>query len=246
MGRQYRPAGTPGFPAATGAAGRGWPTVRRHRIDGPDGRTAPPARRFWQAVRMSQLYLAQEPAADEMLAADPFALLLGMLLDQQIPLEKAFIGPYRLAERLAVTRLDPAAIADHDADDLARIFATPIAIHRFPGSMAERSRKLARAVVDDYDGDAAAIWTGAADGADLLRRLGALPGFGKQKAQIFTALLGKQFGVRPAGWREAAGVYGEEGSLRSVADIVDAASLVKVREYKKQMKAAAKASGPAR
>jgi uncharacterized HhH-GPD family protein len=190
---------------------------------------------------MSKLYLAQEPAADEMLQNDPLALLIGMLLDQQIPLEKAFVGPFRLAERLGVARLDAAAIADHDPVEFAKIFTMPLAIHRFPGSMAERTQKLCRAIVDDYNGDAASIWTGAADGKDLLKRLEKLPGFGRMKAQIFTALLGKQFGVQPAGWAEAAGVYGEQGSLRSVADIVDKASLTKVRDYKKQMKAAAKA-----
>jgi len=189
---------------------------------------------------MSRLFLAQEPAADEMLDADPLALLVAMLLDQQIPLEKAFVGPYRLAERLGVTRLDAAAVAEHDPEEFKRLFATVPAIHRFPGSMAERTQKLCRAIAERYDGDASSVWTGACDGADLVRRLGELPGFGTQKAQIFTALLGKQFGVRPEGWREAAGVYGPDGSLRSVADIVDAESLVKVREYKKQMKAAAR------
>ncbi|MBB6035829.1 HhH-GPD-type base excision DNA repair protein [Phytomonospora endophytica] len=191
---------------------------------------------------MPELWLAQEKAADELLAADPFALLTGMLLDQQIPLEKAFVGPYRLAERLGVDRLDPVAIADHDPEDFAKIFATVPAIHRFPGSMAERTQKLARAVADEYDGDASLVWTGAKNAADLAGRLGALPGFGKQKAQIFIALLGKQFEVRPAGWRKAAGDYGAQRSFRSVADITDAGSLAKVRAFKKEMKAAAKAA----
>ncbi|MEU8002884.1 HhH-GPD-type base excision DNA repair protein [Catellatospora sp. NPDC049111] len=191
---------------------------------------------------MAKLWLAQDAAADELLLNDPFARVLGMLLDQQIPLEKAFVGPYRLAERMGVQRLDAAQIADYDPAAFAELYATPLAIHRFPGSMAERSQKLARAVADEYDGDAAKIWTGAKDGKDLFKRLSALPGFGKMKAQIFIALLGKQFGVQPEGWREAAGVYGEEGSLRSVADIRDAASLAKVREFKKQMKAEAKAA----
>ena len=190
---------------------------------------------------MSRLYLAQESAADELLDSDPLALMIAMLLDQQIPLEKAFVGPYRLAERLGVQRLDAAAIADHDPDAFREIFSTVPAIHRFPGSMAERTQKLCQAIVSTYDGEAARIWTGAKDGKDLLKRLGDLPGFGKQKAQIFTALLGKQFDVQPKGWREAAGLYGEQGSLRSVADITDAASLTKVRAYKKEMKAAAKA-----
>ncbi|GAA1634639.1 HhH-GPD-type base excision DNA repair protein [Saccharothrix algeriensis] len=191
---------------------------------------------------MTKLWLAQEPAADEMLRHDPLALITAMLLDQQIPLEKAFVGPYRLAERMGVERLNATAIADYEPEAFAQLFSTPPAIHRFPGSMAERTQKLARAIADDYDGDAATIWTGAADGKDLFKRLSALPGFGKMKAQIFIALLGKQFGVQPAGWREVAGAYGEEGSLRSVADIRDAASLAKVREFKKQMKADAKAA----
>jgi uncharacterized HhH-GPD family protein len=190
---------------------------------------------------MAQLFLAQEPAADQMLRDDPLALLVGMLLDQQIPLEKAFVGPYRLAERLGVTRLDAAELAAHDPQAFGAIFATPPAIHRFPGAMAERTQKLARAIADGYDGDAAGVWTGAKDGRDLLKRVEALPGFGKQKAQIFVALLGKQLDVQPKGWREAAGTFGEAGSARSVADIVDADSLAKVRDYKKQMKAAAKA-----
>jgi uncharacterized HhH-GPD family protein len=190
---------------------------------------------------MPRLFLAQVPAADELLAADPLALIVGMLLDQQIPLEKAFFGPYALAERLGIDRLDATAMAEYDPDALRELFATVPAIHRFPGSMAERTQKLCQAIVDGYGGDASRIWTEAKDGKDLLKRLGDLPGFGKQKAQIFTALLAKQFDVEPAGWREAAGVYGEVGSLRSVADITDAATLTKVREYKKQMKAAAKA-----
>jgi uncharacterized HhH-GPD family protein len=191
---------------------------------------------------MSELFLAQEPAADEMLRKDPLALLIAMLLDQQIPLEKAFVGPYVLAERLGVPHLDAAAIADHDPQDFGAIFAKPPAIHRFPGSMAERTQKLCRAVADVYGGDGAAIWTGVTDGKELLKRVEALPGFGKQKAQIFVALLGKQFDVRPPGWQEAAGIFGEDGSFRSVADIVDAPSLGRVREYKKQMKAEAKAA----
>jgi uncharacterized HhH-GPD family protein len=189
---------------------------------------------------MSDLYLAQQPAADQMLREDPLALLIAMLLDQQIPLEKAFMGPYVLAERLGVTRLDAAAIADHDPQDFAAIYTRPPAIHRFPGSMAERTQKLCRAIADSYNDDAAAVWSGVSDGKDLLKRVEALPGFGKQKAQIFVALLGKQFGVQPAGWKEAAGTFGEDGSFRSVADIVDAPSLSKVRDYKKQLKAAAK------
>jgi uncharacterized HhH-GPD family protein len=190
---------------------------------------------------MATLHLALEPDADEMLSTDPLALLIGMLLDQQIPLERAFVAPYRLAERLGVARLDAAMIAEYDPEALAAIFATPPALHRFPGSMAARVQTLCATVRDEYGGDAAAVWATVDSGAQLVKRLKALPGFGAQKAQIFTALLGKQLGVRPAGWQEASGAYGENGSYRSVADIVDEASLAKVREYKKQMKAAAKA-----
>src|SRR5262245_21755402 len=193
-------------------------------------------------TNMSELFLAQEPAADEMLRQDPLALLIAMLLDQQIPLEKAFIGPYVLAERLGVKTLDSRAIAEHDPEDLTAKFSKPPAIHRFPAAMAERTQKLCRVIADDFDGDAASVWTGPTDGADLVKRIGTLPGFGKQKAQIFTALVGKQFGVQPAGWREASGDYGADGARKSVADITDAASLAEVRSYKKQMKAEAKAA----
>lgn len=189
---------------------------------------------------MSTLYLAKEPAADQMLATDPLALLVGMLLDQQIPMERAFVAPYRLAQRLGVTRLDAATLAAYDPSALAEVFAMPPALHRFPGAMADRTQKLAQLIVEEYGGDAAAIWTGATSGQDLVRRLSRLPGFGKQKAQIFTALLGKRLGVRPEGWREAAGEFGEDGVFRSVADITDEASLAKVREHKQRMKAAAR------
>jgi uncharacterized HhH-GPD family protein len=192
---------------------------------------------------MPTLYLATDPAADKLLATDPVALLIGMLLDQQIPLEKAFSSPYVLTQRLGVSTLDPAALAAHDPEDFVRIFSTPPALHRFPAAMAERTQKLCQVIVDEFDGDPASVWTAAKDGADLVKRVGRLPGFGKQKAQIFVALLGKQFEVRPRGWREAAGEFGAARSYKSVADITDAASLMKVRDYKKQMKAAAKATG---
>jgi uncharacterized HhH-GPD family protein len=177
--------------------------------------------------------------ANKLLGGDPLALLIGMVLDQQIPLEKAFSSPYVLAQRLghAPTAYE---LAGFDPDGLIAIFAEPPALHRFPRAMAGRVQEVCRALVAAYDGDAANLWTDAADGGELLKRIGALPGFGKQKAQIFTALLGKQYGVRPPGWREAAGGYGEEGSYRSVADIVDGESLAKVRAFKKEMKAAAK------
>jgi uncharacterized HhH-GPD family protein len=186
------------------------------------------------------LCLATTEAGNDLLAHDPLALLIGMLLDQQIPMEKAFTSPSVLRERLGHD-LDAADIAGYDAEAFERLFSTPPALHRFPAAMAKRVQALAQTIVDRFDGRAEAVWTGAADGADLVTRIGALPGFGAQKARIFTALLGKQFGVRPAGWREAAAAYGEDGSFRSVADVVDDASLQKVRSFKKQAKAAAKA-----
>jgi uncharacterized HhH-GPD family protein len=186
------------------------------------------------------LMLSQQPEADALLDRDPLALVIGMVLDQQIPLEKAFSSPYVLTERLGHVP-DAAEIAGMPADDLVAIFSEPPALHRFPGSMAKRVQAMCQALVEQYDGDVSRVWTGAADGRDLLKRVAALPGFGNQKAQIFVALLGKQYGVDLPGWREAAGEYGPKGTYKSVADIRDAESLGRVREYKKQMKAAAKA-----
>ena len=179
-------------------------------------------------------------AADELLTTSPLALLLGMLLDQQVAMETAFSGPEKIRDRMG--GLDAEAIADADPDAFAALCATPPAVHRYPGSMAGRIQAVCRAVVADWGGDASAIWRdGAPDGREVLTRLKALPGFGDQKARIFVALLGKQYGYDGAGWRDSAGSYGEDGSYRSVADIVDAASLAKVRETKKAVKAAAKA-----
>jgi uncharacterized HhH-GPD family protein len=186
---------------------------------------------------MPKLQLSQDPDADALLSRDPLALLLGMLLDQQIPMEKAFKGPWVLQERLGA--LDAHAIAEHA--DFAAVMSQVPAVHRFPGSMAVRVQALCRALVADYDGEAAAVWEGADTGAELLRRLKALPGFGDQKARIFVALLGKQLGVRPPGWREAAGAYGDEGALRSVADVVSTQTLLEVRAFKQAAKKAAKA-----
>ena len=191
------------------------------------------------------LHLAPSAEANELLERDPLALLLGMVLDQQIPMEKAFAGPAVLAERLGLSAgasLDAATIAGFPPEQFAVLFAQPPAIHRFPGSMAGRVQQVCRAVVERYDGDVTRLWREAADGPDLRRRVEALPGFGAQKAQIFVALLGKQRGVTPAGWREAAGGYGEDGVRRSVADVVDAATLAEVRAYKQGVKAAARAS----
>jgi uncharacterized HhH-GPD family protein len=186
-----------------------------------------------------ELHITGDPAADTLLSDDPLALLIGMLLDQQVPMETAFAGPVKLKDRLG--GLDAHAIAGHDADELVDVFKISPSVHRFPGSMAARVQAMCQAVVDEWGGDAAAIWTsGAPDGAEILTRLKALPGFGEQKAKIFLALLGKQYGLDAPGWREAAGDYGQAGSFRSVADIVDPESLTKVREFKRAAKAAAK------
>jgi uncharacterized HhH-GPD family protein len=188
------------------------------------------------------LHLATTPEANELLASDPLALLIGMLLDQQIPMEKAFTSPQVLAERMGAARLDAHQIADYDPEGFESLFRAVPALHRFPAAMAKRVQELCRGLVEQYDGDAAAVWTTAASGQDLVTRMAGLPGFGPQKAKIFTALLGKQFGIQPAGWRDATGAYGEAGSYRSVADVTNPASLQKVRAFKKEQKAAAKAS----
>jgi uncharacterized HhH-GPD family protein len=188
---------------------------------------------------MTKLCIAQNPEADALLEDSPLALLLGMLLDQQIPMEVAFAGPKKLADR--VGGIDANRIAEFDAEKFAALAATPPAVHRFPGSMAKRIQALCQFIVDNYDGDAQAIWTrGGPSGAEILKRLKELPGFGEQKAKIFLALLGKQRGLTADGWREAAGHYGDAGSHRSVADVVDAGSLAEVRSFKKAAKAAAK------
>jgi uncharacterized HhH-GPD family protein len=183
-----------------------------------------------------------DPKANELLHRSPLALLVAMILDQQVPLEKAFSSPYDLAQRLG-HEPDARELAAYDTDALIEVFAQRPALHRFPKAMAARVQEACQLLVDRYDGDAEKLWMDAKDGKELLKRIGDLPGFGKQKAQIMVALLGKQYGVQLKGWREAAGMFGEKGSHYSVADIVDDKSLVKVREHKQQMKAAAKAGG---
>jgi uncharacterized HhH-GPD family protein len=186
-----------------------------------------------------KLHLALDSDADALLSRDPFALLAGMMLDQQIAMERAFAGPCMLAERMGTPdRLDPAAIAAADPEKFAALMAGPPAVHRFPASMGARLQSLSRIIAEEYGGDAESLWSTAGSGSELLARLKALPGFGEQKARIFLALLGKQLGVRPSGWREAAGAYGEDGSRRSVADVVDQTSLNEVRTYKQEMKRA--------
>jgi len=185
-----------------------------------------------------------EPEANELLSRSPLALLIAMLLDQQVTLEKAFSAPLDLVRRLG-HEPTAAELAEFDPDRLASIFSERPALHRYPKAMAARVQELARLIVEQYDGDAARVWASAGSGAELLRRVSALPGFGAQKAQIFVALLGKQLGVQPDGWREAAGRFGAEGTRFSVADITDEESLGEVRSYKQALKAAAKASASA-
>jgi uncharacterized HhH-GPD family protein len=186
---------------------------------------------------MARLQLTSDPAADALLSEEPFALLVGMLLDQQIAMEVAFAGPQKIADRLG--GIDARLIAEADPERFAAICAQTPAIHRFPGSMAKRVQDLARDIVACYDGDTVGLWTkDDPDAAEVLRRLKALPGFGEQKARIFLALLGKQYGVTPRGWRAAAGDYGRAGTHMSIADVVDKGSLDQVRTYKKKMKAA--------
>jgi uncharacterized HhH-GPD family protein len=198
------------------------------------------------AAMTRTLHLTGDAEADALLANEPLALLIGMLLDQQVAMEHAFGGPKKLVERLG--GLDVRRIAEMDPDEFAKICSTPPAVHRFPGSMAKRIQALCGYLLEEYDGSPDAVWTvgkpdgGGPDGKEVLRRLKALPGYGDQKARIFLALLGKQFGVQPKGWREAAGAYGEDGARRSIADVVDEQTLGEVREFKKAAKAAAKKS----
>jgi uncharacterized HhH-GPD family protein len=188
-----------------------------------------------------KLALSQDPEADKLLSKDPLALLIGMVLDQQIPLEWAFKGPYELRQRLGHD-LDAADLAAMDPEVLAKAFAERPALHRYPGSMAKSVHELCQQLVEDYDGQADRVWKDAKTGEQLYRNLKRLPGFGEQKARIFLALLAKQLGVKPQGWQEQAGDYGKVGSFMSVADITSPDSLLKVREYKQQKKAAAKAA----
>jgi len=189
------------------------------------------------------LHITGDPAADELLTDNPLALLVGMLLDQQVPMETAFAGPLKIEQRTGAA--DAAAIAGMDPEKFLEAFKQTPSVHRFPGSMAARVQTLCQELVDSWGGDAAALWSkGEPDGPEVLRRLKALPGFGEQKAKIFLALLGKQYGFTGDGWREASAPYGDDGAYRSVADIVSPESLTKVREHKRAMKAAAKTAKP--
>ena len=195
------------------------------------------------ATARPALHLCFDVHGDALLERDPFALLVGMLLDQQMPMERAFLGPWKLAERMGTPqRLEPARIAAYDPQEFAALAAQPPAVHRFPGSMATRIQALAAHIVTEYAGDAAAVWRAVPTGEALHHRLLALPGYGEQKARILAALLGKQLGVRPRGWREACAPYGDDGTRRSVADVVDQETLLEVRRFKQEAKAAARTS----
>lgn len=183
--------------------------------------------------------IANEPAADQVLDQYPFAVLVGMMLDQQYGMEHAFRGGWKVLSRFGT--LDPAAIAAAEPEAFKELCSQPPAIHRFPGSMSARLQELAALVESRYDGDVTRLWTEPTTGQELFKRVQELPGFGKQKAQIFVALLAKQLGVRPPGWEAVAGDYALDG-YRSVADVVDADSLLKVREFKQQKKKAAKSA----
>lgn len=185
------------------------------------------------------LHLTMDPAADALLSRDPLALLTGMLLDQQFPMERAFAGPYLLRERLGCD-LDAATISEMDPDEFAKLAATPPAVHRYPTSMAGRIQQLCSVIVSEYGGDPTAIWTTVRTAPELVARLKKLPGYGEYKAKIFVALLGKQLGVRPRGWREASSPYGAAGTRRSIADVTSAKTLAEVRAFKQEMKAAHK------
>lgn len=188
---------------------------------------------------MSTLHLTGDADADKLLSEDPFALLSGMLLDQQVAMEVAFAGPKKLDVRME--GFDVHKIAETDVETFVELCVAKPAIHRYGASMGKRLHALARYIVDHYDGDTAELWThGDPDGKEVLKRLKALPGFGDQKARIFLALLGKQRGVQPEGWRTAAGAYGDDGARRSIADVVDPGTLAEVRDFKKAQKAAAK------
>jgi uncharacterized HhH-GPD family protein len=178
-----------------------------------------------------------DPEADGLLVEDPLALLIGMLLDQQVPMEWAFKAPHTLKERLG--GLDAAKISAMPVEEVEAVFKAKPALHRFPGSMGKRTHALCRAVVDDYGGDAEAIWRDAASGDELFQRLKALPGFGDDKSKIFLSLLAKRLGVRPPGWEEAGAPF-SDAIPRSVADIDSPETLALVRNWKRSQKAKGK------
>lgn len=185
-----------------------------------------------------KLALSQNKEADALLSKDPLALLIGMVLDQQVPLEWAFAAPLTLKERMG--SLDAAEIANCEPELLVKHFVGPPALHRFPAANAARVQELCRIVVEQYGGKADNVWKKAKTGDELYKNVKGLPGFGEMKARIFVALLAKQLGVRPEGWEAVAKDYGKPGTLMSVADITGPETLLKVRDFKAQKKAAAK------
>jgi uncharacterized HhH-GPD family protein len=191
-----------------------------------------------RAVAEPTVPVTGDPEADKLLAEDPLALLIGMLLDQQVPMEWAFKAPHTLKQRLGGD-LDAGKIAAMPEDEVVGAFVAKPALHRFPGSMGKRAYALCRHLVDEYGGDAAAVWRDATSGDELLARLDALPGFGEEKSKIFLALLGKRLGVRPPGWEEAAAPF-SDGTPRSVADIDSPETLARVRDWKRTQKAKGK------
>lgn len=187
------------------------------------------------------LHMPVSDKANALLSTNPFALLVGMILDQQIPLERAFAAPLELQERLG-KKLTVKLINSLPPDEVIAAFVAKPALHRFPAANAERVMKAAAIIRDEYNGKADAVWTTAETGAQLYKQVHALPGFGEGKAKIFMGLLGKQMGVRPKGWQEACAPFGDKGTTMSIADITDEASLQRVREWKQAKKAAAKAA----
>jgi uncharacterized HhH-GPD family protein len=187
---------------------------------------------------MPSLPVTGDPEADQLLVDDPLALLIGMQLDQQVPMEWAFGAPLKLRDRMG-GKLDAATIAATDPAKLEEIFKGPPALHRFPGAMAKRVQALCQQLVDDYGGDAAAIWSDAGTGQELLARVKALPGFGVEKSKIFTALLAKRFDVRPEGWEKATHPFSDD-EPRSVADVSSREAFTQVRAWKKMMKSQGK------
>jgi len=183
--------------------------------------------------RPQQLHFTESPEANRLLASDGLAVLIGMLLDQQFPMERAFYGPQLLRERLGED-LDAERIANWDPDELAEVFRGPPAIHQYWSAMAKRAQALCQVLVDDYEGRAENLWETADTGAELLKRLKALPGFGEAKSRIFVGLLGKRLGVRPDGWEEKAADW------PSIADVKTFDDVAVLREQKRAMKEARK------
>jgi len=186
----------------------------------------------------SALFFTPDADANRLLASEPLAVMIGMLLDQQVPMEWAFNAPALLKERLGGGPLDATAIAKMDPAELEAVFRDKPALHRYPGSMAKRTQALCAFLVEHYDGRAEAVWIGVGSGDELLARVVALPGFGQAKARIFVGLLGKRLDVRPPGWEIVAADW------PSIADVDSFERVLEIREKKRAMKAAAKAAGP--